>query len=128
MNTIVAYSSHFDEVEDMETGWYMEAEEQKQVVACVHCSTDHAIRDMQVGHTHGLLAAADGPEREGMEELMLVELGMEVEADDHMGDGDDHRQEQVAARQADNKVLGDEKALFVYWIFDQAGNKVFGDV
>lgn len=111
----------------METGWYMEAEEQKQVVARVHCSMDHAIRDMQVGHTHGLLVAAGGPGGEGMEQLMLVEFGMEVEADDHMGEGDDHRQEQVAAQQTGSKVFGDEKDSFVYRIFDQADNKVFGD-
>lgn len=106
--------------------WYKEAEEQNQVVVLVHCSMDHAIRDMLVGHTHGLAVADDEPERVGMAQLMMVECGMEVEADDvvqdhHMGEGDDgHRWELVAAQlaAADNKVFGDEEDLFVYWIFD----------
>lgn len=126
MNTIAAYSSHFGEAEGMEMEWYKEAEEQNQVVVLVHCSMDHAIRDMLVGHTHGLAVADDEPERVGMAQLMMVECGMEVEADDavqdhHMGEGDDgHRWELVAAQlaAADNKVFGDEEDLFVYWIFD----------
>jgi hypothetical protein len=108
--------------------WYKEVEDQKEEVVVVgvvsvHCSMDHAIRDTQVGHNHGLVeaAAADGPEGVGTEKMMLVEFGMEVEADDvqsHMGEGPDHRQELVAAQvAADNKVLVDED-LFVYWIFD----------
>lgn len=119
---IAAYNNHFGEVEDMEMEWYKEAGDQKPVVVhvvvvvCVHHSMDHAIQGMQVGHTHGLPVAADGPEGVGKRQLMLVEFGMEVADDvvDHMGEGDEHehRQELVAAQIADNKVFEDEN-LFV---------------
>ena len=80
----------------------------------VHYSMDHAIQDTEVGHNHGLLVAADGTEV-GMEQLMSVECGMEAETDvlqDHMEEGDVHRQEHLAAQVADNKVFGDAD-LFV---------------
>ncbi len=85
MNTIAAYSSHFGE-EDMEMEWYKEAGVQMQVAVLVHYSMDHAIQDMQVGHSHDLLVAGDVPEEVGMEHLMFVECGTEVEADvkEHM--------------------------------------------
>lgn len=85
-----------------------------------HCSIDHAIRDTQVVHNHGLVVAADGPEEVGMGKLMMVEFGMEEEADDvtnHMEVGGDHKKELVAAQIADSKVFGDED-LFVYLVFD----------
>lgn len=126
--TIVVYNSHLGEVEDMEMEWYKEAEDQNQAVVvvvvvgvCAHCSIDHAIRDMQADHNHGLVvAAADGPEEVGMGQLLLGESGMEEEADDvtnHMEEEGDHRKELVAAQIADNKVFGDED-LFVYLVFD----------
>lgn len=112
MNTIAAYSNHFGEVEDMVMEWYKEAEEQNQVAVLVHCSMDHAIQDMLVGHTRGLPVAADEPEGVGMGHLTSAECGMEVEAGDvqdhHKEGGDGHREELVAAQLADNKVFGDE--------------------
>ena len=55
MNTIDAYNNHLGigEEEDMEMERYKEALERVQVVAPVHYNMDHAIRDMQVGHTRG---------------------------------------------------------------------------
>lgn len=102
--------------------WYKEAAAQNQVAVLAHYSKDHAILDMLAGHTHGFPVAAGEPERVGMEQLMMVECGMEVEADDvqdhHIGEvHDDHREQLVAAQLADNKVLVDED-LFVYWLFD----------
>ena len=106
--------------------WCKEAEDQRPVVAVVgvwvhYCSMDHAIQDRQVDHNHGLLvAAADGPEGVGTEQLMLAGFGMEAEADDvngHMMEGDEHMKKLVVAQMADNKDSGDED-LFVYWIFD----------
>jgi len=78
---------------------------------------------MLAGHSHDLAVAAGEPEGVGMEQLMMVECGMEVEADDvqehHMGEvHDGHREQLVAAQLADNKVAVDEEDLFVYWLFD----------
>lgn len=73
---------------------------------------DHAIQDMQVGHSHGLLVeAAEGLEKEDMELLMCVECGMVEEDDDdeqnHMEKGVEHTQPVplVAARVADNTAF-----------------------
>lgn len=98
---------------------------QSQVAVLVYYSTDHAILDMLAGHTHGfpVVVAAGEPDGVGMEQLMMVECGMEVEADDgvqehHTGKvHDGHREQLVAAQLADNKVLADED-LFVHWLFD----------
>ncbi|KAL1341545.1 hypothetical protein AAHE18_09G095000 [Arachis hypogaea] len=78
----------------------------------------HAIQDMQVGHT--LLVPADEPDGVGMERQMLVECGMEVEADallNHMREGDVCRKKPEAAQVVDNKVFGDEDLFVVYWVF-----------
>lgn len=66
--TIVAYSSHFDEEEDMELEWYKEDEEQIQAVVHGHCSMGLATQDRQVGHTRGLQVAAVGHEEVDMEQ------------------------------------------------------------
>ncbi|WVY98054.1 hypothetical protein V8G54_030205 [Vigna mungo] len=106
----------------MEMELYKEVVAQSQVAVLVYYSRDHAILDMLAGHTHGFPVAAGEPEGVGMEQLMMVECGMEVEADGaqdhHMGEvHDGHREQLVAAQLADNKVLVAED-LFVYWLFD----------
>ena len=118
INTIAAYSIHLDEVEGMEMERYMEAWEQNQVAELAHYSMDHAIQDMQVGHT--LLVPADEPDGVGMERQKLVECGMEAEADallNHMREGDVRRKKPEAAQVVDNKVFGDEDLFVVYWVF-----------
>lgn len=118
INTIAAYSIHLDEVEGMEMERYMEAWEQNQVAELAHYSMDHAIQDMQVGHT--LLVPADEPDGVGMEGQMLVECGMEVEADallNHTREGAVRRKKPEAAQVVDNKVFGDEDLFVVYWVF-----------
>lgn len=108
MHTIVAYSSHFDE-EDMDQEWCKEAEEPRKVVENAHYSMGHAIQDMQVGHSHGLLVAGGD-----MEQLIGVACGMEKEADvqNHM-EGVEHTQLLMAVRVkvADNIQFGDENLV-----------------